>query len=281
MDNKVVLISGCSSGIGRSLAEAWRQRGFVVYATARRKKALEPLAAMGIRTARLDVLRQKELGRIIDRIAREAGRLDILVNNAGYGAIGPAAEMPMTELRRQMETNALAPMALIQKALPLLRRTPQSTIVQVGSVSAAMVTPFSGAYSASKAALHALSDALRMEVAPFGIRVLIVAPGAIRSQFGRTAENGLQRTIIPGSLYHPIRDAIESRSRASQARPSPAGVLAERIIRETERKHPCPVLRYGAGAYALLYLKRMMPERLLDRILTNKYHLNKLRAKKG
>ncbi|MBN2355370.1 SDR family oxidoreductase [candidate division KSB1 bacterium] len=275
-DIKIVLITGCSSGIGRELAEAWHEKGYAIYATARDISSLIDLADKGIHPMTLDVTSEPDLKQVIQTIEKEQGRLDILVNNAGYGAIGPAVEMPMEEIRLQFDTNMLAPMALIQAALPLLRRANKSTIVQIGSVSADFVSPFAGVYCASKAALHALSDALRMELAPFGIRVIIAAPGAIRSKFGQSAENGLERTLKKGSIYQPILGAIQARARASQDNPTAAAVLVQKIVNEVSRGNPRPILRVGNGARALLWLDRLLPVRMLDQILMKRFQLDLL-----
>ncbi len=275
-EKKVILITGCSSGIGRALAKAWHAKGEIVYAGARDTASLSQLSSAGMHALKIEVTSENDLRQALQTIEKEQGRLDVLVNNAGYGAIGPIAEVPLTELRRQFDTNVFAPIQLVQMALPLLRRAPTGTILQIGSVSADFVSPFAGVYCASKAALHALSEALRMELSPFAIRVIIVAPGAIRSYFGATAEKGLEKTLSPHSLYQSILPAIQARARASQSNPSPVEVVVQRIMREVDKDKPKPILRVGKGAFALLYLKRWLPTRTLDKILMKRFQLNKL-----
>jgi NAD(P)-dependent dehydrogenase (short-subunit alcohol dehydrogenase family) len=272
---RVVLITGCSTGIGRALAEAYHAGGETVIATARRLESIADLADEGMQVAKLDVCKDDQIRNLVERIGKEHGRLDVLVNNAGYAAIGPLAEMPLAELRRQFETNVFAPLALIQAARPLLRSA-RGCVVQIGSVSATLTSPFAGAYCASKAALHNLSDALRMELAPFGIRLIIAAPGAIRSSFGDAASRGLGETLIAESWYAPIRTAIDERANASQANPTPAGLLARKIVTESRKSRPRPILRIGNGARLLFLLKRLVPERGLDRILSRKFKLDRL-----
>lgn len=272
---RIVLITGCSSGIGMALARAFHAHGDTVYATARRLESISALSDMGMKTLALDVLQPAQFDQVISTIGKEQGRLDILVNNAGYAAIGPLAEMPVTQLRREFETNVLAPMALIQSARYLLRSA-KGCVIQIGSVSATLTTPFAGAYCASKAALHNLSDALRMELAPFGIRVLIVAPGAIRSGFGEASNKGLNDTLAPDSWYAPVRDAIAARATASQENPSSAEDLAQVIVREAGKTNPRAIVRFGKGSRLLFLLKRLIPERTLDGILMKKFRLDKL-----
>ncbi len=273
--NRVVLITGCSSGIGLALAWTFQAQGDTVYATARRPESLSQLADAGIKTLALDVLQPAQIDQVIETIGKETGRLDVLVNNAGYAAIGPVAEMPMAQLRREFDTNVMAPMALVQAARYLLRSA-QGCVVQIGSVSATLTTPFAGAYCASKAALHNLSDALRMELAPFGIRVIIVAPGAIRSNFGEASSRSMNETLANDSWYAPVRGAITARARASQENPSSAEELAQVIVRETRKSMPRPVVRFGKGSRFLFLLKRLIPERRLDTILKRKFQLNRL-----
>lgn len=272
---RVVLVTGCSSGIGRALAEAYHADGYRVYASARRLQSIADLAQRGMAVAELDVCSPEQVQSVIQRIASEQGRLDVLVNNAGFAAIGPLAEMPLSELRREFETNVFASLALVQAAVPLLRHS-QGCVVQIGSVVATLTTPFAGAYCASKAAVHSLTDALRMELAPFSIRVLCVAPGAIRSNFGNAAENGLQYTLAADSWYAPVHDGILLRAQASQGRPTPAGKLARRIVAECSKKNPVAVLRAGRGARLLVLMKRLVPERLLDKILMRQFKLDRL-----
>src|SRR5690554_7534220 len=162
MQSKVALVTGCSSGIGRELALQLSQAGWHVYAGARRPQTLTGLNER-ITPLELDVNKPSHLRHGVSVIEKQFGKLDLLVNNAGYGAMGPLVEMPLTELRRQFETNVFAPVTMLQAALPLLQRSPRALVVNIGSISGVITTPFSSAYCATKAALHSLSDGLRME----------------------------------------------------------------------------------------------------------------------
>ena len=204
----IVLITGCSTGIGRALAVEYVKRGCLVYATARKITAIQDLSGPDLLIHALDVTNPVAIKEVMQRLATEQGRLDILVNNAGYAAIGPVVEMPAAELHRQFEVNVFSALALIQAALPLLLKSSAAKIVNIGSVSGVLTTPFAGAYCAAKASLHKLSDALRMELAPFHINVMTVQPGAIRSDFGKNSKQQLAHTLQPQSLYEPVRQAI-------------------------------------------------------------------------
>ena len=189
---KTVLITGCSSGIGAALARELHKRGHRVFATARRREALAPLEADGIHALTLEVNDDGSIAVALDTLAREVGHLDLLVNNAGFSQVGAVVDLTRDDLRRQYETNVIAPVAMTRAALPLLRaavaKNGRATLANVGSIVGLFTTPFAAAYCSSKAALHSLTDALRMELAPFGIHVLSIQPGGVRSSFGQHAE---------------------------------------------------------------------------------------------
>lgn len=272
---KVVLITGCSTGIGRALAFAFQARGFTTYASARNLDSLHDLSAQGIHILPLDVNDEGSIQAAMDRISREQGQLDVLVNNAGFAAMGPLAELPSERLRGQFETNVIAPIIVSQKALPLLRQAGFSRIVNIGSVSGILTTPFSGAYCASKAAIHALSDALRMELAPFGIKVITIQPGGIKSAFGENSAAGID-WLKADSLYAPVQAAIEARTRASQDHPTPAEDFATQMIAAVMKDDPAPVIRIGNGSRLMPSLRRWIPLRRLDRILSRRFRLDQL-----
>lgn len=270
-----VLISGCSTGIGRALALAFHARGCTVYATARRAETLADLAAAGLRTAALDVDDAASIIALTVRLQADGAAVDVLVNNAGYGVMGPLAELPVDELRRQFQTNVIGLMALTQALLPSLLARGRGCIVNIGSVSGLLVTPFAGAYCASKAAVHALSDALRMELAPLGIRVMTVQPGAIRSEFGATASRGV--SARGHSVYAAVADGIAARANASQQGATPAEALAQATVDAALSAHPPTILRVGSGSRLLPFMARWLPQTLRDRLLRRRFGLDRLR----
>ncbi|MFB6134139.1 MAG: SDR family oxidoreductase, partial [Halanaeroarchaeum sp.] len=171
---RTVLITGCSSGIGRATAQAYLDEDWTVYATARNEADLGALDEMGAKTRELDVTKPAQCRAVVDEVVDEQGRLDVLVNNAGYAQFGPLEDVPPRDLHAQFDVNVYGPHRLIRAALPHLRGAGEGTIVNISSVTGRIATPGMGAYAGSKFAIEAMSDALRAEVAQFGIDVVVV-----------------------------------------------------------------------------------------------------------
>lgn len=274
MTQPVVLITGCSSGIGRALADAFKAAGYRVFAAARKGADLATLDAAGFTAVKLDVNDAEDIARVHARLSAEAGRLDVLINNAGYGAMGPLLDGGAEGMRRQFETNVFSLVELTRACFPLLRAS-RGLVVNIGSVSGVMVTPFAGAYCASKAAVHALTDALRLELAPFAIDVMEVQPGAIASSFGANASAEAEQLIRENSPWWPLREGIRARANASQDNPTPAEDFAAELLTAV-RKPTRPVLiRIGNGSRAMPLLARWLPTRLLDKVLKKRFGLDR------
>ncbi len=275
--NQVVLITGCSSGIGKALSEEFHRCGFRVIATARRLDSIDDLQKKGVSTYSLDVTDKDGINRVIDTILEQEKHIDVLVNNAGYGLMGPAIEIPEEELNQQFQTNVIAPLIIAQKTAPSMKDRGYGVIINIGSISGIATTPFSGAYCASKAALHALSDALRMELAPFGIHVVSVQPGAVKSKFGETAGGITARIIKTGSWYQPIESAIKARAEISQIDALPAEDFSKQLVSAVMTKSPPPaVVRIGKKSLLLPMLKKWLPVKVLDKIFKKKFGLARL-----
>jgi NAD(P)-dependent dehydrogenase (short-subunit alcohol dehydrogenase family) len=209
----VWFITGTSSGFGRSLAEAALERGHRVVATARRPETLDPLVALApdrAHAVRLDVTRPGDGEAAVAAAIQRFGRIDVLVNNAGFGTVGAVEEIDLAELRGVMETMFFGAVALTQAVLPHLRAQGAGAVVQMSSMGGQVAPPGFGAYCAAKFALEAISEALAAEVAPFGIRVLIVEPGAFRTEFGGA---GMQRSAAIDAYADtvgPTRAAVDA-----------------------------------------------------------------------
>lgn len=272
---KTVLITGCSTGIGKQLAQDMLNRGYKVIATARSETKLAQLKQAGATTLPLDVTDQTSIDQTMATLAERGLQVDILINNAGYGAMGPLAEMPSAELEKQFATNVFGPVSLVRALVPGMRERGNGLIVNIGSVSGILVTPFSGAYCATKAALHALSDAMRMELAPFNIHVMTVMPGAIQSEFGNSAESSLARTLPDNSLYQWAREGIQKRARASQANPTPVNEFVRILLNNIESGQPAAEVAIGNGSTAMPLMARLIPTRLRDSLLKRNFGLNR------
>ena len=268
----VVLITGCSSGIGRALAEAFKNAGYDVWATARQVEDVAALAAAGFNAVQLDVNDSAALQALALRLEEHGSGLDVLVNNAGYGAMGPLLDGGVQALQRQFQTNVFAPVGVTAALFPLLRAS-RGLVVNIGSVSGVLVTPFAGAYCASKAAVHALSDALRMELAPFGIRVMEVQPGAIASSFAKNAGHEAEQLINETSPWWPLREGIRARAKASQDKPTPARDFAADLLKAVQQTTPPRLLRLGNGSRALPLLAALVPKGWLEKGLMKRFGL--------
>jgi short-subunit dehydrogenase len=272
--HEVVLITGCGSGIGKALALAFHAQGHRVCATARRLQTMQDLAGQGIHTMALDVTQASDIQRVLGEL-RDSGRaVGMLVNNAGYGAMGPLLDLPASEWQQQFDVNVFAPMALARAVLPEMISRRRGTIVNISSVSGVMPTPFAGAYCASKAALNAASDALRMELRPLGIDVVTVQPGGIQSAFGERAADDVK--LMPDSPYQAIREGVLSRANESQAGATPAERFARELVDKLDRPRPPALIRLGQKSTLLPLMKRWLPNAWLDRMLMRRFQLDRL-----
>ncbi|MGE8186418.1 SDR family oxidoreductase [Pseudomonas sp. NPDC086278] len=268
----VALITGCSSGIGRALADVFKNAGYDVWASARKIEDVAALAAAGFTAVQLDVNDGAALELLSERINLQTGGLDVLINNAGYGAIGPLLDGGVPAMQRQFETNVFSVVGVTRALFPVLRRA-KGLVVNIGSVSGVLVTPFAGAYCASKAAVHALTDALRMELAPFGIRVMEVQPGAIESSFAKNAGHEAEQLITEQSPWFPLREGIRARANASQDKPTPAREFAEGLLKAVQQSKPPRLIRLGNGCRALPLLAALLPKGLLEAGLMKRFGL--------
>lgn len=272
-----VLITGCSSGIGLALALELHARGHVVYATARKAASLQPLAAKGLKTLVLDVNDDASIAQAFAQVQAEQGQLNLLVNNAGFSQVGAVLDLTREDLRRQYETNVIAPLAVARAALPLLRAAKAqgqgATIANVGSIVGLFTTPFAGAYCSSKSALHALTDALRMEIAPLGIAVVTIQPGGVQSAFGNHAEAAIR--LPADSPFQGVAAGIRARAQAGQVKATPADVFVKPVVDALLQPQPPVRVRGGKGSFVLPLLVRLLPTRWFDAVLSKKFGLGR------
>jgi NAD(P)-dependent dehydrogenase (short-subunit alcohol dehydrogenase family) len=266
VDTKTVLITGCSSGIGRATAYAFLDDDWQVYATARNTADIETLGEAGCDINTLDVTDPEDVERVVSRIVERDGRIDCLVNNAGYGQHGPLEDVDDDLLHRQFDVNVYGPHRLVRAVLPHMREREDGTIVNVSSVAGRLASPGMGAYSASKFALEGYSDALRNEVAPHGIDVSVVQPGPVKTKFRERVDEELERyerTEAYADIYEFQEDA------SLFGADSPVAVPPKQVARVILEAgvSPDPEPRYVVGGLADLMVKlRFLPDRLRDRL---------------
>lgn len=272
LTDQVILITGCSTGIGRAMAQEAALLGHLVFATARRPESLEDIASDRLRPLSLDVNDGASIAAAVDAVMQQAGRIDVLINNAGLNLIGPVPEVPLDGVRRIFETNVLGLVAVTQAVFPHMAARRRGRIINIGSVVGLLSTPYAGPYCASKAAVHALSESLRMEVAPFGVDVVVVQPGGVRSQIAATGSQDLDRYRAPSSLFHRFVAGIEKRAQASQQGPMEAADFAKVVLREALSDKAPRIVRAGRGARALPAASRL-PGKLRDRLIAPQFGL--------
>jgi NAD(P)-dependent dehydrogenase (short-subunit alcohol dehydrogenase family) len=267
---RVALVTGASSGIGRATALALHAAGFLVYASARCQNTLADLAQRGLRTVELDVSDEASMRQALQRVLNEAGTVSVLVNNAGYGLGGPLEELPLAQVRQQFETNVFGLLRLSQLVLPGMRAQGWGRIIQVGSVGGSFTAPGAGAYHASKYAVEALSDALRYEVQSFGVDVVLIKPTGVHSPFAGKINASLPQTG-PDSPYLAFKINLERVTTQMFAGRAPGIIRPETVARTIVRAATAgrPRTRYLVGTSAHLYLglRRLVSDRLWDRIM--------------
>lgn len=261
---KIVLITGASAGIGRAAAELLLRNGYKVYAGARRVERMKDLEGLGGAVLALDVTAEASLKSAVDTILKNEGRLDILINNAGYGAHGAVEDVPIEEARRQFETNVFGLARLTQLVLPHMRAAGSGTIINISSIAGKITMPTGGWYHASKHAVESYSDALRLEVAQFGIKVIIIEPGPIRTEWDNTALVNLEKYSGAGA-YGPLVKRLTEKFRAGYRSGAPGPeVVAEVILKALRAGRPAARYPVPFRASFIIFLKWLLPDRLLD-----------------
>jgi NAD(P)-dependent dehydrogenase (short-subunit alcohol dehydrogenase family) len=264
----VALVTGASSGIGEAAARRLTDDGFVVYGAARRLDRLQKLADHGVRPLAMDVTDDESMVAGVNRIIEEQGRLDVLVNVAGYGSYGALEDVPMDEARRQFEVNVFGAARLMQLSLPQMRDQRDGTIINITSMGGRIYTPLGSWYHATKFALEALSDCVRLEAAPFGVDVAIIEPGGIRTEWGAIAAQMLKDTSGAGAYADQAQAVAASLSGEGNARfSSDPSVIAKAISKAASAKRPKARYAVGFGAKPLIGLHAVLPDRTFDAVI--------------
>ena len=262
----IVLVTGASSGIGYESAILLAKKGHKVYGGARRVERMEPLREYGITPLSLDVTSDASMQACVDDILAAEGRIDVLVNNAGYGYFGAIENVSMEEARRQLEVNVFGLARLTQLVLPSMREHGFGRIVNVGSVVGRVVLPFGGWYHVSKYSVEALSDALRMELKPFGIDVVLIEPGGINTEWGHIAADHLEASCqdTPYAALAQKEARMMHWAYNGKRLLSRPAVVSRAIGKAVTARHPRHRYHPGAGALFLLWLHALLPTRWWD-----------------
>ena len=272
MSESVALVSGASSGIGKATALRLAALGFTVYAAARRVERMSDLADHGIRVESLDVTDDGSMVAVVEKIVSEQGRIDVLVNNAGYGSYGAVEDVPIAEARRQFDVNVFGLARLTQLVLPHMRAQRDGYIVNISSMGGKIWEPLGGWYHAAKFAVEGLSDCLRAEVAEFGIKVVVVEPGSITSEWATISADNLE-AISTDTPYRDQAKLIAQGLRRSDTSflASQPDVVAEAIGKAVQRAKPRTRYPVGGGARIFLFAQRVLTDRGFDRFIRLAY----------
>ncbi len=268
--SKVVLITGCSSGIGRATALRLAGSGWTVYATARRPETLSELQAAGCRTLALDVTDEQSMQAAVAEIERAEGAVGVLINNAGYSQSGAIETVPLEAVRRQFETNVFGLVRLTQLVLPKMRAQRWGKIVNIGSMGGRLSFPGGGHYHATKHALEAISDALRFELRGFGIDVILLEPGLITTEFGEAGAASIAEVQMSGEdPYAKFNTTVGAVTKGAYEGPMKMlgggpDRVAKVIERALKRRRPPARITITPSAKVTIAMRRLMPDRLWD-----------------
>jgi NAD(P)-dependent dehydrogenase (short-subunit alcohol dehydrogenase family) len=275
--SKAVLITGCSSGIGHATAQRLAEDGWAVYATARNPETLADLKAQGCQTLALDVTDEASMSAAVNAVIAAEGAVGVLINNAGYSQSGAVESVPLDQVRRQFETNVFGLIRMCQLVLPGMRDQHWGRIVNLSSMGGRLTFPGGGLYHASKYAVEALSDALRFEVQGFGVRVIVIEPGLIVTNFGETAAGSVEQAGGPYADFN--RDVARAIEEVYQGPLAKLGAgpdaVAKAIAGALNSEQPKTRYPVTVSAHLMINQRRLMPDRLWDRVMRTQFPVPK------
>lgn len=268
LQRPVVLLTGASSGIGYDVAPLLVRYGYTVYGAARRVEKIEELASEGVKALSMDVTDEASMEAAVQQVIDAEGRIDVLINNAGYGFYGAIEDVPIDKARRQFEVNLFGLARLTQLVLPHMRAQGRGRILNISSMAGRITMPLGAWYHATKYALEAFSDALRMEVEEFGIDVVIIEPGGIKTPWGLIAADYLEESsrngVYAAQAQHVAANMRKLYSPSSSL--SEPKVISRTILRALEARRPKTRYLVGFGAKPSVFLHTVLPDRLFDKV---------------
>ena len=273
MKKKVVLVTGASSGLGKDFAKALAAEGMTVYAAARRLEKMKDLKKLGITPLPMDITKERDVQAAVKAISKDHDGVDVLINNAGFGLYGPMEEISIDDARYQFEVNLFGLARLTQLLLPAMRAKGAGTIINISSVVGKAYMPLGIWYHATKHALEGWSDCLRLELQQFGIDVVIIEPGLIKTEFGDIArkQDGDRKITGPyAPIIHSIKDAFDSDMANSSSEPK---VITDLVLEAVRAKRP--KTRYVGGKFAkpMLFMRRHLSDRMFDKAIMSRFRI--------
>lgn len=264
--NKVILITGASSGMGKASALRLIESGYTVYGAARRVDDMADLETKGGYALKMDVMDSDSVKTSVDRIIEEQGRIDVLWNNAGYGLYGPVEEVPLEKARRQFDVNIFGLAALTQMVLPHMRKQRSGLIINTSSMGGKIYTPLGAWYHATKHALEGWSDCLRLELKEFGINVVLLEPGLIETGFAGEVEQNFSEESMNGP-YKKIVNGVLNAASSGGMKGSPAKVISDTILKIVRAKNPKTRYLVGKMAKPLIGMRNFFGDKGYDKII--------------
>jgi short-subunit dehydrogenase len=263
---KVILVTGASAGIGKEFAKELLKDGHIVYGAARKVEKMEDIRLLGVKILQMDVTDEDSMANGVNTILKTEGRIDVLINNAGFGSYGAIEDVPISDARYQLEVNVFGAARLIQLVLPSMRSHNWGRIINISSIGGKITTPLGGWYHASKFALEGLSDALRNEVKQFGIDVVVIEPGGIKSEWAGIAADNLMKNS-KGSVYGKLAQKFAATLNNTEAQNAEPGVIVDLVRKAIEAKQPKTRYHGGYMAGTALFMRKILPDRLFDKML--------------
>lgn len=263
---KVILITGASAGMGKEFAKELLKDGHIVYGAARRVDKMHDIEKQGVKVLSMDVTDEASMKKGVDTIIKEQNRIDVLINNAGFGSYGAIEDVPLADARYQLEVNVFGAARLIQLVLPHMRKHHYGRILNISSIGGKITTPLGGWYHASKFALEGLSDSLRNEVKQFGIDVVVIEPGGVKSEWaGIAADNLMKNSNNPA--YESLTRRFTQARKTTEEKNADPGVIVDLVRKSIEAKEP--KTRYAGGYMAgmALFMRKILPDRLFDKMM--------------
>lgn len=267
---KVAIITGASSGMGKSAAGFLHEQGYIVYGLARRVAEMQDLEAKGMKTLEMDITNEESITAAVDTILKQEGRIDVLINNAGYGSYGAVEDISIEEAKRQFEVNLFGMARITQLVLPAMRKQQSGRIVNISSMGGKIYTPFGAWYHATKHAVEGWSDCLRLELKPFGIDVVIVEPGGIKTPWGTIASDNLRKNSGKGpyaEFANKVATATEKLYSGSQL--TPVDVLGKVIAKAASTARPKRRYVKGYMAKPALFIRKWFGDGVFEKLISS------------